>query len=140
MKDLNLVATYNGEYTTDEGILKHIYLLDGNAESLALYKKERGSYYREDSDTGKPVFTARSEHYVADVVRLRYAPKTKVKFFIDSTEFNKSVAKVVRTCKASGVDPADVIAKMFAPPSITTEVSAPVEESVEESAEDLADI
>ena len=143
MKTIKLVATWFMNYNRkSDGKPMSAYTLEGDAESLALYKKEKGQYYREHEETGKPLFTAPLDKYIGDVVNLRYAENTNIKFFIDDEEFVKRAAIIANQAVAVGATKEDVLGAM-AKTMVQHQAGAQLSmfsEETEDSTEDLGDM
>lgn len=120
MKTINLTATKVSDYTRkSDGKGMTLYTLTGDKESLAFYKSEKAEFYGEDED-GKPYFNAPQSAFIGNVVKLRHAPNSTMKFFIDDRAFQEESAIMANRAKAIGASKSDVLEALA-----KTMVSAP---------------
>lgn len=146
MKTINLKADKISAYTRkSDGRAMHLYVVTGDKESLALYKEEKGAYYKED-EQGRPFFQAPQDKFIGNSVNLRHAPNTNIKFFIDDSQFAEESAIMANRAKFMGASKEDVLGAMSkamvsAPSNVGTQTEMFTEENTiieDETTEDIS--
>lgn len=93
MADANeLTAVFVRTYPSkkDKNALTYAYEIKGTPEQLDAYKAHKGDMYREDKDTGKPMFfSAKDGGNKAKVV-----VSEKGEYFLDTSEHDREIAYI----------------------------------------------